>query len=96
MKTNGSLPKPQAAGASEAVVSIAQAGVAGSIGAVKLSVNVTRDIGIRLRRIAFDERVSESSIVEIALNGLFADMSDAKLGEFLRSQGASLRRPARD
>ena len=65
-------------------------------GAVKLSVNVTRDVGVRLRRIAFDERVSESSIVEIALNGLFTEMSDAQLGEFLRSQGASLRRPARE
>jgi hypothetical protein len=96
MKTNGKLPELQASGTDGAVASIAPGGGAGSSGAVKLSVNVTRDIGIRLRRIAFDERVSESSIVEIALTGLFTEMSDAQLGHFLRSQGASLRRPARE
>lgn len=64
--------------------------------AVKLSVNVTRDLGMRLRRLAFDERVSESSIVEIALDGLFADRGDAQLGNYLREHGASLRRPVRD
>ncbi|GAC1441124.1 MAG: hypothetical protein NVS2B8_00240 [Vulcanimicrobiaceae bacterium] len=64
--------------------------------AVKLSVNVTRDVGQRLRRIAFDERVSESSIVEIALSGLFDGRSDTQLGMFLRDHGASLRRPVRD
>lgn len=69
----------------------------GALGnAVKLSVNVTRATGMRLRRIAFDERVSESSIVEIALDGLFADRTDAQLGTYLRENGASLRRPGRD
>lgn len=96
MKTNGKLPTSQDAGTNGAIASVAPAGVTGSIGAVKLSVNVTRDVGVRLRRIAFDERVSESSIVEIALNGLFAEMDDAQLGAYLRGQGASLRRPARD
>jgi hypothetical protein len=47
---------------------------------VKLSVNVSGDIGQRLRRIAFEERLSESSIVQIA---------------FLKEQGASLRRGVR-
>ena len=96
MKTNGKFPELHAPGTNGIAAPIAPAGAAGSTGAVKLSVNVTRDVGIRLRRIAFDERVSESSIVEIALNGLFTEMSDAQLGEFLRSQGASLRRPARE
>ncbi len=64
--------------------------------AVKLSVNVTREVGLRLRRIAFDERVSESSIVEIALEGLFGNRSDAQLGTYLREKGASLRRPVRE
>ena len=96
MKTNGKFPELHAPGTNGTAAPIAPAGAAGATGAVKLSVNVTRDVGIRLRRIAFDERVSESSIVEIALNGLFTEMSDAQLGEFLRSQGASLRRPARE
>lgn len=64
--------------------------------AVKLSVNVSREIGMRLRRIAFDERISESSIVEIALDGLFDGRSDSQLGALLRDKGASLRRPGRE
>lgn len=64
--------------------------------AVKLSVNVTRNVGARLRRLAFDQRVSESSIVEIALEVLFSRMTDSELAEFLRERGASLRRTAHD
>jgi predicted transcriptional regulator len=61
---------------------------------VKLSVNVSPEIGSRLRRLAFDERLSESSIVEVALGQLFAKIAtDAGLGRFLREHGASLRRP---
>lgn len=61
--------------------------------AVKLSVNVSFDIGARLRRLAFDERFSESSIVEIALVQLFGKhLNDGALGKFLRDQGATLRR----
>jgi predicted transcriptional regulator len=63
---------------------------------VKLSVNVSADVGMRLRRFAFEERLSESSIVEIALNQLFArNPSEATLAKFLREHGASLRRRAR-
>ena len=62
---------------------------------VKLSVNVSPDVGARLRRLAFDERLSESSIVEVALGQLFAKIAtDAGLGRFLREHGATLRRPA--
>jgi len=64
--------------------------------AVKLSVNVTSIAGMRLRRVAFDERVSESSIVQIALDELFEGRSDSDLGLFLRENGASLRRPVRE
>ena len=59
---------------------------------VKLSVNVSSDVGQRLRRIAFDERLSESSIVQIALKLMFAQTTDETIGPFLREQGASLRR----
>lgn len=65
-------------------------------GAVKLSVNVSNDIGSRLRKIAFDERLSESSIVEISLDMLFAKSTDAQIGKFLRERGASLRRATRE
>jgi hypothetical protein len=59
---------------------------------VKLSVNVSSEIGDRLRRIAFDERLSESSIVQIALKLMFARTTSETIGPFLREQGASLRR----
>ena len=59
---------------------------------VKLSVNVSSDVGQRLRRVAFDERLSESSIVQIALKLMFAGTTSETIGDFLRSQGASLRR----
>lgn len=63
--------------------------------AVKLSVNVSAEIGSRLRRLAFDERLSESSIVEIALGHLFGRTpSDGTLGRLLRENGATLRRSA--
>jgi predicted transcriptional regulator len=60
---------------------------------VKLSVNVSADVGQRLRRIAFEERLSESSIVEIALMDFFGRMSEVEVGSYLRAQGATLRRP---
>lgn len=63
---------------------------------MKLSVNVTYDVGARLRKIAFDERFSESSIVEIALESLFASSTDVRIGQVLRDRGASLRRSTRD
>lgn len=66
------------------------------LGPVKLSVNVSHDIGSRLRKIAFDERLSESSIVEISLELLFAKSTDNQIGKFLRDRGASLRRTTRD
>ncbi len=59
---------------------------------IKLSINVSAEIGRRLRRIANDERLSESSIVQIALTLMFEQTTDSTIGDFLRKQGASLRR----
>ena len=73
------------------VLTAGNSGVSDS--AVKLSVNVSAEVGTRLRRFAFDERLSESSIVEIALHQLFTrNPSEAALARFLREHGASLRR----
>jgi hypothetical protein len=63
--------------------------------AVKLSVNVSAETGRRLRKVAFEERLSESSIVEIALEMLFSRTTEATVGKYLREHGASLRRLAR-
>jgi len=59
---------------------------------MKLSINVAEDLGARLRRLAFDLRVSESSIVEVALGLLYESGEDNDIAEILRSRGASLRR----
>ena len=59
---------------------------------VKLSVNVSEEVGSRLRQIAFEQRLSESSIVEIALGLLFRRSDGQALGTLLRQHGATLRR----
>ena len=59
---------------------------------VKLSVNVSGEVGKRLRQTAYAERVSESSIVQIALRLMFEQTTEESVGAFLREQGASLRR----
>lgn len=58
----------------------------------KLSVNVGHDISERLRSLAYAHRLSESSIVEVALTMFFARGDDAMLGVLLRELGATLRR----
>ncbi len=58
----------------------------------KLSINVTEDIGLRLKRLAFDNDVSESSIIEIALTEFLASEPRRGWGATLRQKGASLRR----
>jgi hypothetical protein len=63
--------------------------------AVKLSVNVSSAVGERLRKLAFEERISESSVVEIALQLLFDGSPGSELGSFLRERGATLRRGGR-
>lgn len=59
---------------------------------VKLSVNVPADQGDRLRMLAFEQRVSESSIVQVALRLLFARGDDGVVGAILHQHGATLRR----
>ena len=58
----------------------------------KLSVNVGHDISERLRSLAYTHRLSESSIVEVALTMFFARGDDALLGVMLKELGATLRR----
>lgn len=60
--------------------------------ALKFSVNLSSDIGNEIKRIAFENRVSESSIIEVALRQLFRRVSSDRLGAFLRQNGACLRR----
>jgi hypothetical protein len=60
--------------------------------ALKFSVNLSSDVGSELKRIAFEHRVSESSVIEIALRQLFRRVSSDRLGAFLRQNGACLRR----
>lgn len=60
--------------------------------AQRFTVNISGKVGEELRSIAFTHRVSESSIVEIALRQLFRRVNAAALGPFLRDHGACLRR----
>ncbi|MBV8197309.1 MAG: hypothetical protein JO263_04185 [Candidatus Eremiobacteraeota bacterium] len=60
--------------------------------AQRFTVNISADVGIELREVATTHRVSESSIVEIALRQLFLRISAPALGTFLRERGACLRR----
>jgi hypothetical protein len=57
----------------------------------KLSVNVSFDISERLRSLAYLHRLSESSIVEIALAMFFARGDDELLGVMLKQLGATRR-----
>jgi hypothetical protein len=61
-------------------------------GQVKLSVNVPADLGERLRNLAFEQRLSESSIVQVALATFFSEGDNPHLGAVLRKHGATLRR----
>jgi|GEM_PF-2786445 len=58
----------------------------------KLSLNVSSATGRHLRKLAFEQRLSESSIVEASLQIFFDRGDDVALGELLRNLGASLRR----
>jgi len=59
---------------------------------MKFSINLPSGIGMALKQTAFSERLSESSIVEVALKQLFGRISPEALGLFLRQNGACLRR----
>ena len=58
----------------------------------KFSINLSADLGNELKQIAFQQRVSESSIIEVALRQIFHRISPDRLGAFLKQNGACLRR----
>ncbi|HZZ00622.1 MAG TPA: hypothetical protein VFE36_13725 [Candidatus Baltobacteraceae bacterium] len=60
--------------------------------AMRFTVNISQDVGDQLKEIAFENRVSESSVIEVALRQLFRRVTPAALGAFLRQNGACLRR----
>jgi hypothetical protein len=60
--------------------------------AQRFTVNLSAEAGNELREIAAAHRVSESSVVEVALRQLFRRVSGPALGAFLRDHGACLRR----
>ena len=60
--------------------------------ASRFTVNISAEVGATLREVAFEHRVSESSIIEIALRQLFRRLPPEALGPFLREHGACLRR----
>ena len=60
--------------------------------AMKFSLNLPVALGTKLKQVAFDQRLSESSVVEVALEHLFSRIAPDVLGAFLRQNGACLRR----
>jgi hypothetical protein len=60
--------------------------------AERITVNLAADISQALHGVAERHRVSESSIVEIALRELFRRVSPLALGNFLHENGGCLRR----
>jgi hypothetical protein len=58
----------------------------------KLSANVDAELYERLRELAHVHRVSESSIVDLALRRFFALGDDDLIGAILHESGATLRR----
>ena len=60
--------------------------------AQRITVNLSGEIGNELRVIAQRCRVSESSVVEIALRQLFRRVNPLALTAFLRDHGGCLRR----
>jgi hypothetical protein len=66
--------------------------IGGPANALKFSINLSSEVGSELRRTAFEERVSESSIIEIALRQLFRRVTSDRIGAFLKQNGACLRR----
>lgn len=62
------------------------------LNATRFTVNLSADVGNELRRISQQHRVSESSIIEIALRQMLRRVAGDALGAFLRQHGACLRR----
>ena len=60
--------------------------------AERITVNLAADISEELHGVADRHRVSESSIVEIALREMFRRIGPMALGTFLHENGGCLRR----
>ena len=58
----------------------------------KLSINLNSDLGGRLRRMAFEHSVSESSIIELALDDFLEREPKGGWSRYLQDRGATLRR----
>lgn len=69
-----------------------EAAIGTPVNAARFTVNLAADVGDELRRIAHEHRVSESSVIEIALRQMLRRVSGDALGTFLRQHGACLRR----
>lgn len=59
---------------------------------IKFSISISKDIGERARRLTFEERLSESSIFDVALRLLLGERTDAQVADIMRQHGATLRR----
>jgi hypothetical protein len=66
--------------------------IGGSQDAQRFTVNLSAEAANQLSEIASTHRVSESSVVEVALRQLYRRASGPALGAFLRDHGACLRR----
>jgi hypothetical protein len=62
------------------------------LNAQRFTVNLSAEVAEQVRAIASLHRVSESSVVEVALRHLFRRVGSPALGAFLRDRGACLRR----
>ncbi len=60
---------------------------------MRFTVSISKDVGERARRVAFEEIVSESSLFEVALRLLLDRRGHAEVAETLRQHGATRRRP---
>jgi hypothetical protein len=60
--------------------------------AERITVNLAADISLELHGVADRHRVSESSVVEIALREMFRRIGPMALGNFLHENGGCLRR----
>lgn len=83
------MTRPKRAGANAAELSPR---VGDPENAQRFTVNLSAEIAAELRDIGSRHRVSESSIIEIALRHLVRRVSAPTLGVFLRDRGACLRR----
>ena len=59
---------------------------------IKVSHSLDESVAARLKELAYRERVSESSIIELLLSGFFAMGDDETLGRIIRDSALTLRR----